>query len=264
MFRFFIVAAVLSLGSAVVVCGQAANGQNSGGRSSNGQAANGQAANGQAGKGQNAADPTPADQNSATPGSNNQNSSDQNSGYQIPTTQPSDPPHSRVEDDSKEQSGNSSADSEDRLPSASSGESSSKSTQIDLSPPDGDDKDHPDSASAVHEGEEEAAPSSQVEEFHSWDPHKAAKDVEVGDYYFKLGNYRAALSRYQEALEYKQNDAVANFRTAQCQEKLNNPQDAAEHYEAYLKILPNGPLSNDARKSLAKLQKNAATPGKSQ
>lgn len=154
-----------------------------------------------------------------------------------------------------------STDTENK-PSATSGESSSKSSQIDISPPAGDEKDHPDSASAVREGEEEAAPN--VEEFHSWDPHKAAKDVEVGDYYFRQGNYKAALSRYQEALEYKQNDAVANFRTAQCQEKLNNPQDAVEHYEAYLKILPNGPFSKDARKALAKLQGNSATQSKFQ
>jgi tetratricopeptide (TPR) repeat protein len=153
--------------------------------------------------------------------------------------------------------------SDDRL-SASAGESSSKSSQIDISPPAGEDKDYPDSSTAVKEGEEEAAPSSQVEEFHSWDPHKAAKDIEVGDYYFKLANYKAALDRYQEALQYKKNDAVANFRSAQCFEKLKNPQDAAEHYEAYLKILPNGPFSNDARKALAKLQSHAASQGKSQ
>ena len=187
-------------------------------------------------------------------------SGQQNPGYQIPTTKPSDPPHSQAD---SQQTENPVADTDDHFPSTSSGESSSKSTQVDIAPPEGDEKDHPDSASAVREGEEEAAPST-VEEFHSWDPHKAAKSVEVGDYYYKLGNYKAALSRYQEALEYKQNDAVANFRTAQCQEKLKNPQDAAEHYEAYLKILPNGPFSNDARKALAKLQKNAATPGKSQ
>jgi len=225
MFRFLVLAVMLSLGSGVAVEAQSANSQSPGAQTAN-----------------------------------RQPSATQNSGDHPPTEQNAEPPHSQVQSDSQEQTGDSSANSDERLSSASSGESSSKSTQIDISPPAGDDKDHPDSASAVREGQEEAAPS--VEEFHPWDPHKAAKDVEVGDYYYRQGNYKAALSRYQEALEYKQNDAVANYRVGQCQEKLNNPQDAVEHYEAYLKILPNGPFSNDARKALAKLQKNAPSPDK--
>lgn len=138
---------------------------------------------------------------------------------------------------------------------SSSGESSSKDTQVDLSPPPDDAKDHPDSAAAVSDAEEESgANSSQVEEFHQWNPHKAMKDIEVGDFYFRQQNYKAALSRYQEALLYKPNDAIANFRSAECFEKLNSPQDAVEHYQAYLKVMPHGPLSRDAEKALAKLQ----------
>lgn len=95
---------------------------------------------------------------------------------------------------------------------------------------------------------------SSVEEFHEWNPHKAAKDIEVGDFYFREKNYKAALSRYQEALQYKPNDAVANFRLGQCFEKMHNPQDAVEHYEAYLKVLPHGPFAADAHKALEKLQ----------
>ena len=77
--------------------------------------------------------------------------------------------------------------------------------------------------------------SGDVQELHPFDPHRAAKDLEVGDFYFKKKNYRAALDRYQEALFYKPNDALANFRMAQSFEKLNQPDDAVEHYEEYLK-----------------------------
>ena len=146
------------------------------------------------------------------------------------------------------------------------GQSSSKDTQVDLSPPPDDAKDHPDSGAAVSEAEEESgANSSQVEEFHPFNPHKAMKDIEVGDFYFRQKNYKAALSRYQEALLYKPNDAVANFRSAQCFEELKSPQDAVEHYQAYLKIMPHGPFSRDAEKALAKLQGTSANaPSKSQ
>src|ERR1700727_2293160 len=76
-------------------------------------------------------------------------------------------------------------------------ESSSNDTKIDTSAPADDAKKHPDSN------------VDDVLEFHPWDPHKAQKDLEVGDYYFKRANYSAAASRYQEALIYKPKDADA-------------------------------------------------------
>jgi tetratricopeptide (TPR) repeat protein len=88
---------------------------------------------------------------------------------------------------------------------------------------------------------------------------KALKDVEVGDYYFKHKNYRAALDRYKEALFYKDNDAIANFRLAQCQEKLGDKTEARKYYEQYLKILPEGPFSKEAQASLERLGKTAAS-----
>lgn len=147
-------------------------------------------------------------------------------------------------------------------------ESSSRDTKIDITPPKDDDKNHPMSSTAVSEAEVEAAPTpSDVQEFHPWDPHKAAKDVEVGDYYFKRKNYRAALARYQDALVWKNDDALANFRMALAFEKLKNPEDAVTHYRLYLKILPHGPLSGEAQKALDRLkgkipaESAASTPG---
>ena len=85
---------------------------------------------------------------------------------------------------------------------------------------------------------------------------KALKDVEIGDYYFKRKNYKAALDRYKEALYYKDNDAVATYRLAVCQEKLGQKTEARENFEKYLKILPEGPMAKEARASLEKLGGN--------
>lgn len=134
------------------------------------------------------------------------------------------------------------------------GDSSSRDTRIDISPPKDDAKNHP-TSSADPDGEDESDASSDVQEFHPWDPHKAAKDVEVGDYYFKRKNYRAALDRYKEALVYKENDAMANFRLGQTYEKMKQPEEAVAHYQAYLKILPHGTLSEEADKAIARLKK---------
>ena len=130
-------------------------------------------------------------------------------------------------------------------------ESYSKDTRIDLIPPSDDQKNHPQSGAAMVDAEDAA---SDVQEMHPWDPHKAAKDVEVGDFYFKRKNYRAAMERYREALVYKPNDAIANFRLAECSEKTGNQGDAIAHYQEYLKILPHGPLAPDAQKALERLK----------
>jgi len=125
-------------------------------------------------------------------------------------------------------------------------ESSSRDTQIDVSPPKGDEK---------HVG----ASDEELGEFHPWDPHKAAKCVEVGDYYYKQENYRAAISRYQEALEWKPRDAEATYKLGQVLEKTGDFTAALENYQAYLKILPNGPFAGKARQGIERVKPKANT-----
>jgi Flp pilus assembly protein TadD len=143
------------------------------------------------------------------------------------------------------------------------GESSSKDTQVDLSAPDDDVKAHPQSSTAVAEAEAATLSSGGVSEFHTWDPHKAAKNVEVGDFYFKRKNYRAAEERYRDALRYKDNDAVATIRLAVCLEKLGILDDARAEYESYLKILPHGPQSGEAQKAINRLRAETTPPAPS-
>ena len=138
------------------------------------------------------------------------------------------------------------------------GESSSKDTQIDVSPPPNDAKEHPQSSDLLQD-EGGSTGGGDTTEFHLWDPHKAAKDIEVGDYYFKRKNYTGAESRYREALAYKENDAVATYKLAMCLEKLNRPDEALAQYESYLKILPNGPEAGEAKKAIERLKTPAAS-----
>ena len=136
-------------------------------------------------------------------------------------------------------------------------ESSSRDTRIDISAPSDDAKKHPNSVDAVSDlVVDENAPASDVQEMRPWNPMKAMKDIEVGDYYFKRRNYRAALDRYKEALYYKDSDAISTFRIAQCEEKIGTKEDAKKYYESYLKILPQGPFAKEAQASIDGIGKN--------
>lgn len=140
------------------------------------------------------------------------------------------------------------------------GESSSKDAPVDLDAPADDEKKHPQSSAAVANAEAESLGGGGVTEMHAWDPHRAAKDVEVGDFYFKRKNYRAAEARYRDALLSKDNDAIATIRLAVCLEKLGILDDALAEYQSYLRILPHGPEAREAEKAIARL--NAQTSGK--
>jgi tetratricopeptide (TPR) repeat protein len=134
------------------------------------------------------------------------------------------------------------------------GDSSSKDTPVDLSAPADDAKTHPKSAEAVAHAEADSLGEGGITELHAWDPHTAAKDVEVGDFYYRRGNYRAAEARYRDALLYKENDAIATFHLAECLEKMGILDDARAQYESYLKILPHGPEAEKAEKGIARLK----------
>lgn len=129
-------------------------------------------------------------------------------------------------------------------PPPSSGESSSRDTMIDLTPP-LDDRDHP--GADIEE-------SSDVIETRPYNPHKAAKDIEVGDYYFKSKNVKAAISRYREALDYKPYDGEATLKLAVALEKAGEMSEAAGLYQGYLKLMPEGPYALPAQKGVERLR----------
>jgi tetratricopeptide (TPR) repeat protein len=133
-----------------------------------------------------------------------------------------------------------------------SDESSSRDTKIGLAPPPGEPGHAPG-----------AEPSSDVQEMHPWDPHKAEKSIEIGTYYLRQRNYPAAISRFQEALYWKANDAVAQFRLGQALEAVGQYAEARKNYQGYLKILPQGTFSPDAQKALTRLRNKPDDPAKS-
>jgi len=132
-------------------------------------------------------------------------------------------------------------------PDVGDNESSSKQTQIDISPPKDD--------AAAHPGSD----ISDVTEMRTWNPHKAEKNIEVGEFYEKRKNYRAAEGRFREALEYKPGDAIATYRLAEVLDAQGQDSEAIKDYREYLKIPSSGKFAPEAKKALERLeQKNSA------
>jgi hypothetical protein len=130
-------------------------------------------------------------------------------------------------------------------------DSSSKDEPIDLSRPQGDIREHPD------------VQDDDQTEMHTYDPHRADKAIEVGQFYYKVNrNYVAAISRFCEALDYKPNDAVATFWLAQSLDKAGDLKAALETYKEYLKILPEGPYALQTKKAIERLNSKAELPSK--
>ena len=67
---------------------------------------------------------------------------------------------------------------------------------------------------------------------------EAERDLKVGNYYFKKGNYKAAASRFREATKWNPAYAEAYLRLGESEEKMKDKQAAQEAYAKYLELAP--------------------------
>ncbi len=88
-----------------------------------------------------------------------------------------------------------------------------------------------------------------------FDPLRAEKNVEVGRYYLKKGNYYAAIERFKEALRYKPNYALPHKLLGEAYQKSKRPEDAIKHFEKYLEILPAAEDAGKIRESITELKR---------
>ena len=116
---------------------------------------------------------------------------------------------------------------------------------------------------AESSSQETAAEAGGEEPLH--DPMAAAQSVEVGDFYFGDKKYRAALSRYRDALEAKPDDAAIYLRLGRTFERLEEPERAYENYDASRIAEPAGPSADEAGRSAERLrpevEKRGGDPG---
>jgi tetratricopeptide (TPR) repeat protein len=87
---------------------------------------------------------------------------------------------------------------------------------------------------------------------YSFNPLQSAKEMKVGDFYFKKGSYKGAARRYREATRWDPTSAHAFLRLGEAEEKLNDEKAAREAYSKYLQLQPTGKDAEHIRKKLAR------------
>ncbi|GAC1635489.1 MAG: hypothetical protein NVS9B14_12770 [Candidatus Acidiferrum sp.] len=86
-----------------------------------------------------------------------------------------------------------------------------------------------------------------------WDPLRAEKDLEVGQYYMRIGKIDAAIDRFQDAIEAKPGYAVPFLWLGEAQEKKGMKRDALKSYRRYLELYPHAEDRERIEKKIEKL-----------
>ena len=87
---------------------------------------------------------------------------------------------------------------------------------------------------------------------------KGAVSREAAELYFDRGNYRAAESRFREALEYNPSDSKAMFELALCLEKMNHTDEALEEYRLCADQQPSSPYAERSSKAMQRLTQTSS------
>src|SRR6202158_2187078 len=89
----------------------------------------------------------------------------------------------------------------------------------------------------------------------AWDPLRAEKDLEVGQYYMKKGDFDAAIDRFQDAATAKPGYAIPFRYLGEAQQKKGLKKQAIKSYQRYLDLYPHAEDAEKIRKKIDKLRK---------
>src|SRR6267154_2143560 len=89
----------------------------------------------------------------------------------------------------------------------------------------------------------------------TWDPLRAEKDLEVGQYDMKKGDVDAAIDRFQDAAVAKPGYAIPFRFLGEAQEKKGLKKQAIKSYQRYLDLYPHAEDGDKIRKKIDKLYK---------
>ena len=91
-----------------------------------------------------------------------------------------------------------------------------------------------------------------------WDPLRAEKDLEVGQYYLRKGDMDAAIDRFQDAAAAKPGYAIPFRFLGEAQERKGLKRDALKSYTRYLDLYPHAEDKDKIEKKIEKLRSEVA------
>ena len=91
-----------------------------------------------------------------------------------------------------------------------------------------------------------------------WDPLRAERDLQVGQYYMHKGDVDAAIDRFQDAALAKPGYAIPFRFLGEAQEKKGLKRDAIQSYTRYLDLYPQAEDKTKIEKKIKKLRSEAA------
>lgn len=103
----------------------------------------------------------------------------------------------------------------------------------------------------VQEQEPPEEDESLAPKEYTFNPLEAEKNLKVGNYYYKKGNYKAALNRFREATKWNPSYAEAFLRLGESEEKMKDAKAAHEAYAKYLELAPDSKEAGSVKKKLA-------------
>jgi tetratricopeptide (TPR) repeat protein len=95
-----------------------------------------------------------------------------------------------------------------------------------------------------------------------YDPLRAEKDLEVGQYYMRKGDVDAAIDRFEDAAIAKPGYAVPYRFLGEAQEKKGLKKKAIKSFQRYLDLYPHAEDGDKVRKRIEKLRKEVEKEAK--
>jgi tetratricopeptide (TPR) repeat protein len=89
----------------------------------------------------------------------------------------------------------------------------------------------------------------------TWDPLRAEKDLEIGQYYMRKGDVDAAIDRFQDATTSKPGFAIPYRFLGEALEKKGLKKQAIKSYQRYLDMVPRADDADKVKKKIEKLYK---------
>jgi tetratricopeptide (TPR) repeat protein len=106
-------------------------------------------------------------------------------------------------------------------------------------------------------------PAKSAADQPTWDPLRAEKDMEVGQYYLKKGDVDAAIDRFEDAAAAKPGFAIPYRYLGEAHEKKGQKREAIKAYTRYLDLYPHAEDGAKVRKRIDKLWSEVGRKDKS-